>query len=308
MSNFSWDDLRYFLAVARTGQLSSAARRLRSNHVTVSRRVDRLEGALGARLFERSPRGLTLTTAGERLVATAQAMEREADLVEEAGPDGRASPRGTVRLSTPEGFGNFFIGERLPRFAAAHPNLAIEFVTIQQIVSLSRREADVSVSLHPPASGPYRHEEIARYRLFLYASDAYLDACGPIDSREAVSGHPLVGYIDDMIFTPGLDYLSDILPGMRASYQSSSIQAQLAAGLAGYGLCILPHYIARRHRQLRPLLPRELHLTRSYWLALHEDLAGAPRIRAVADFLRREAGAAASLLLGEEEDGPLTQT
>lgn len=291
VSNFSWDDLRYFLAVARTGQLSAAARQMRTNHVTVSRRIDRLERTLAIRLFERSPKGYVLTTAGGRLVARAKAMEREAGLVGETGANGKVLPRGVVRLSAPEGFGNFFLGERLPAFAHEHPGLSIEFVTIQQIVSLSRREADIAVSLNPPANGPYRQEEIARYRLFLYASRTYLEASGPIESRAAVTGHPLVGYIDDMIFSPGLDYLRDILPGMRASYQSSSIQAQLSAGKAGYGLCILPHFIACRHGDLVPILPRTLHLERTYWLILHEELAQAPRIKVVAEFLRAQARA-----------------
>ena len=109
MTNFAWDDLRYFLAVARTGQLSSAARLLRSNHVTVSRRIDRLERALTIRLFERSPRGYVLTTYGERLVERAKTMEREAESVGAAGAGGKLSPHGVVRLSTPEGFGNFFL-------------------------------------------------------------------------------------------------------------------------------------------------------------------------------------------------------
>lgn len=299
MSNFSWDDLRHFLAVARTGQLSAAARELRTSHVTVSRRIDRLERMLGQRLFERSPKGYALTTAGGRLVEQAKAMERQAELVGSSEPGGRLVARGVVRLSTPEGFGNFFLADKLAGFAGEHPGLAVEFVTLQQIVSLSRREADLAVTLHPPASGPYRHERLAGYRLFLYAAKTYLAAHEPIASRADVMAHPLIGYIDDMIFTPGLDYLKDILPGMRASYQSSSIQAQLSAGLAGYGLCILPHFIACRHLELRPVLPGELYLDRTYWLVCHEELAPAPRIRILADFIRDRARRAGPLFRGE---------
>lgn len=299
MSSFSWDDLRYFLAVARTGQLSSAARQLRSNHVTVSRRIDRLERALTMRLFERSPKGYVLTIFGERLVEQAKAMEREAERVGETTATNRTSPRGVVRLSTPEGFGNFFLSERLPRLAIEHSGLSIEFVTIQQIVSLSRREADVAVALHPTRSGPYRQEEITPYRLFLYASRAYLSAHGPIESRADVMRHPLIGYIDDMIFTPGLDYLKDFLPGLRAQYQSSSIHAQMAAGRGGVGLCILPHFIARRHHDLVAVLPQELHLDRAYWLICHEELAEAPRVRVILDFLRAETLAAQDVFRGD---------
>ncbi|QOG06482.1 LysR family transcriptional regulator [Aureimonas sp. OT7] len=288
---FDWDDLRYFLAVAQTGQLSSAARRLRSNHVTVSRRIDRLEQSLSLRLFERSPRGYTLTGVGERLVAHAQAMEQTADGLHEIISGEAAALRGVIRLSTPEGFGSFFLSSRLPDFASRNPGLLIEFMTLQQILSLSRREADISVALHPPAAGPYQVEKIARYRLLVYASRSYLERHPPIRSRAEAMEHPLAGYIDDMIFAPGLDYLRDILPGKRAGYQSSSIIAQLAAGLAGYGMTILPYFIARAYPQLVPVLPQELHIEREYWLSCREDLADAPRIRVVRDFIRGEAAA-----------------
>ncbi|WP_061937026.1 LysR family transcriptional regulator [Aureimonas sp. AU22] len=299
MSEFAWDDLQYFLAVARTGQLSSAARILRTNHVTVSRRLDRLEKDLGIRLFERSPRGYMLTALGERLVERAGAMERDAAVFAEAATEGPASPRGTVRLATPEGFGNFFLADRLPGLARSHPALSIELVPIQQIVSLSRREADLSVALHAPSSGPYRRERILPYRLFVYASRGYLDASGPIAEPCALGSHPVIGYIEDMIFTPGLDYLREILPGTRASYQSSSIHAQLAATRDGFGLGVLPYFITSRYPDLVPILPREVHIERDYWLICHDDLVGAPRIRLLSDFIRDTARAARSIFAGE---------
>jgi DNA-binding transcriptional LysR family regulator len=296
---FDWDDLRHFLAVARTGQLSAAARRLRSNHVTVSRRIDRLEQALAMRLFERSSRGYTLTILGERLVAHAEIMEREVESFGETILGSADWARGVARLSTPEGFGNFFLAERLAQFAKLHPGLLVEFVTLQQIVSLSRREADLSVTLNAQTKGPYSSEHVASYRLFLYASRDYLAAHGSIAAKKEVKRHSLIGYVEDMIFTPGLDYLSEVLPGMRASYQSSSIQAQLRATLAGFGLCILPHFIAHRHPDLVAILPEEIHLERDYWMSFHEDLASAPRIRILADFVRREAACFAPEFRGD---------
>jgi len=299
MTGFAWDDLQFFLAVARTGQLSAAARELRTNHVTVSRRIDRLERELSVRLFERSPRGYMLTALGERLVEDAEAIERGAARLAEIATHGPASPRGVVRLSTPEGFGHFFLAERLPALAARHPGLAVEFVTIQQIVSLSRREADVAVSLHSPRSGPYRNERIAAYRLFVYAAPAYLAAAAPIRAPADLAGHPVIGYIDDLIFTPGLDYLREILPGQRAAYQCSSIHAQLSAALAGLGLAILPHFIALRHPELVPVLAHEVRVERDYWLIVPDRLAGTPRIRVVTDFVRAQALAFAPQFRGD---------
>lgn len=102
--NFTWDDLQFFLAVARTGQLSTAARRLRTSHATVSRRIDRLEFALKVKLFERNPRGYVLTTMGQRFVETAERMERETEQLQLDISDGMTAQRGVVRLSTLEGF------------------------------------------------------------------------------------------------------------------------------------------------------------------------------------------------------------
>ena len=166
MRRFTWDDLQFFLAVARSGQLASAARQLRTNHATVSRRIDRLEQALSAKLFERNPRGYMLTAVGERLVQSAEQIEREAGNFRNEASSGASPVTGVVRLSSLEGFGNYFLADRLPRFAQAHANLSIEMVTIQQIVSLSKREADMSITLTSPRTDFYRYEKIATYRLF----------------------------------------------------------------------------------------------------------------------------------------------
>ncbi|KAA0968927.1 LysR family transcriptional regulator [Aureimonas fodinaquatilis] len=299
MAEFDWDDLQYFLAVARTGQLSAAARRLRTNHVTVSRRIDRLEQALAMRLFERSPRGYNLTSLGARLLASAGEMETCAENLLQAVSGSRSMLRGVVRLSTPEGFGSFFLSPLLPELATRHPGLLLEFMTLQQIVSLSRREADISVALHAPASGPYACEKLVSYKLQIYASRDYLVRHPRIKTIDDLKAHPLAGYIDDMIFAPGLDYLSEILPGRKASYQSSSLIAQIAAVRAGYGIAVLPHYIARRDDALVALLPDELNIQRDYWMICHEQMADAPRIRVVQEFLRRETQAQQALFLGQ---------
>lgn len=299
MRRFTWDDLQFFLAVARSGQLSMAARQLRTNHATVSRRIDRLEQALSTKLFERNPRGYMLTAIGERLVESAEALEREAAHFRTEASNGASPVAGLLRLSTLEGFGNFFLSERLPSFALAHANLSIELVTIQQTVSLSRREADMSITLTSPRADFYRYEKVTTYRLFIYGSREYLATQPAIERREDLLAHRVVGYIEDMIFTPGLDYHREILPGLRATYQSSSIHCQLQATLKGMGLCVLPHFIARRYDQLAPVLAREIYLERDYWSVMHEDVAAAPRIRALMDFIKAEASDAEDDFMGD---------
>lgn len=300
MRQFTWDDLQYFLAVARTGQLSSAARQLRTSHVTVLRRIDRLEEALAAKLFERNPRGYLLTPVGDRLIESAEVMEREAMKFQTEVAGNYSALSGVVRMSTLEGFGNFFLAERLPLLAQTYRGLLIEMVTIQQIMSLSKREAELSITLHMPRTGPYHSDKLTPYRLFIYGHKDYLARHPPIKAREDMQGHSFIGYIDDMVFTPGLDYMREVLPGQRCTYQSSSIYAQLFATMAGYGLCVLPFFIAQKHSELVPILPRELHLVREYWLNCHVDAMAAPRIRVISDFILKSVHDHASDFLAEK--------
>jgi len=283
--NFTWDDLQYFLAVARTGQLSTAARQLRTSHATVSRRIDRLEFALKVKLFERNPRGYVLTGMGQRFIEAAERIEAEADRLQAEITSGTTAQRGVVRLSTPEGFANFFFADKIRSFWDSHPNITLELVTIQQIMSLSRKEADIAVSLDPPKDGPYLTEKLTDYSLNVYGVKSYLSKAAPIRNRQDLLDHPFIGYIEDMIFVPGLDYLGDVHPGIKARFQSSSIFAQLTATLNGLGLCVLPHFIARSYPDLRIVLPEEVELRRNYWLVCHRDLVQIPRVRMVTDYI-----------------------
>jgi DNA-binding transcriptional LysR family regulator len=289
---FTWDDLQFFLAVARTGQLSTAARQLRTSHATVSRRIDRLESALNVKLFERNPRGYVMTAMGIRFVETAEKMEQETERLRADLADGSMTQRGVVRLSAPEGFSNFFFATVLPQFTRQHPHLSLELITIQQIMSLSRKEADITVVLDEPKGGPYLAEKLTDYYLQVYGSRDYLAKSAPITCRDDLLAHPFISYIEEMIFAPGLDYLGDVHPRIKPKFQSSSIFAQLTATRNGLGLCILPYFFASRYTELQMVLPSEVNLDRQYWISCHRDLLQSPRVRAVFDFLREAAAGA----------------
>jgi DNA-binding transcriptional LysR family regulator len=284
-AQFTWDDLQFFLAVARSGQLSSAARHLRTSHATVSRRIDRLEFALKIKLFERNPRGYVLTPIGHRFVETAEKVEQEAARLQEELSGGGITQRGIVRMSAPEGFSNFFFAPTLAALSNLHPAITLELVTIQQIMALSRKEADLAVVLDPPKASPYHFEHLTYYQLQIYASQDYLKRHSAPKTREDLLSHFFIGYIQDMIFAPGLDYLGDIHPKIRPGFQSSSIFAQLTATRNGLGLCVLPLFIARQYPELCCVLP-EVILKRDYWIVCHRDMLQVPRIRSVMDYLR----------------------
>ncbi len=297
MTNFAWDDLQFFLAVARAGQLSRAARQLRTSHVTVSRRLDRLEQSLKLRLFERNPRGYELTSHGRRLLASAERIEVETRRLEESISGDAQIQRGIVRIAMPEGFANFFTTRLLVRFAAQFPNLSPELVALPQITSLSRRETDISITLDPIRASPYHNEKLSDYTLRVYGSRDYLARFPPITDRDMLSGHRFIGYIEEMIFSAGLDYLQDVHSAVRAQIKCSSLFNQLSAVRDGLGLGVLPSYMGRRHDDLVEILGEDVQIHRTYWMNCHRDNLQSSRERAVMTFMREGMARLGSVLV-----------
>ena len=299
MERFDWDDLRFFLAVARSGRLTAAARRLGADHATVSRRITSLEESLKAKLFERRPQGYALTGHGEQLLAKAESMETEALAIQSEIGGADMALSGTVRIGAPDGFGSTFLASRFAGLAKAYPGLELQLIAMPRLLSLSKREADVAITLAPPKEGKVVARKLCDYRLGLYAAQDYLDANPPITAPEDLFGHRIVGYIDDLIFTPELDYLDEVAKGLRAHIQSSSVLAQMNAVAAGAGIGVIHHFMAVDEPRLVPVLPESVSITRSFWLLVHADLKDVARVRAVVDFIVRESKANRALLMGE---------
>ncbi|GIK81819.1 MAG: LysR family transcriptional regulator [Pseudorhodoplanes sp.] len=296
---FDWDDLRYFLAVARAGRLTAAAVRLQQNHTTVSRRIEALEKALAAPLFDRGPQGYRLTEFGQRLLATAEMVE-SATLAAPTNIRGSKPPvSGSVRIGAPDGFGTFFLAPRLGQLCRDFPQLDPELVTMPRLFSLSKREADIAISLNRPVEGRLFARKITDYELGLYATKSYLSGKPAIRGVADLHGHRLIGYVDDYIFTPELNYLPLILPGLTAQIRSSNLVAQYNATLAGAGVCVLPLFMAGREPRLVPVLADKVRLVRTFWLVTHADLHSLPQIRAISDFIAREVKAARALFLDD---------
>jgi DNA-binding transcriptional LysR family regulator len=286
MRRYDWNDLRFFLEVARQGTLSGAAKVIGTDHATVSRRIDALERALEQRLFARSQSGYALTPSGTDLLPLAEQVETLALQSASAVGGGKTLVSGVVRLITPDGFGNFFLAQHLPRFVADNPRLQVQLVTVQQVQANTQREGDIVVTLAPPQRSRMASEKLADYSLGLYVASNYFDTNSPIETRQDLREHRFVGYVDDLIFTRELDYLNEILPGVRAQIQSSSLTAQVTAVRRGGGVGVLPNFIAAQMPDLQRVLFPMVELQRSYWL---NTAAGGPpvaRIEVVKTFLR----------------------
>lgn len=279
----NWDDVRIFLAVARSGQILGAARALGLNHATVARRVSALEETLGSKLFTRKTNGSDLSGAGERFLVHAEAMESAMLAAREsAGSDSIIA--GTVRVGAPDGFGVAFLAPRIGELVDRHPGLRIELVPVPRSFSLSRREADIAVTLERPSEGRLVARKLTDYQLGLFAAPGYLARHGTPVSLEALGNHRLVGYVEDLLFTASLDYTAEFFKGWRSSVAVSSAMGQTEAVRAGAGIGILHGFMARGDDRLVPVLAEHT-VVRSYWTVVHEDLRMIRRVALVAEFL-----------------------
>ena len=300
-----WDDLRFFLAVAREGQLGRAGARLGVDATTVGRRLRRLEQALGQTLFEQTKDGQSLTEAGERLLLRSEAMERQAREIEAVGAGGGgADLTGSIRVSVSEGFGTWFVAHHLPDFAAQHKRLGIDLVASSGFLNPSRREADVAILLDRPRKGPLFTRKLTDYALRLYASEAWLAAHGPVTTKAELRAHPLVGYVPDLLYAPELRYLTEIDPELEPRVRSTSINAQYRLVAAGAGIAVLPCFIGDSDTSLVRLLDNVV-VRRSFWLVTHADTRRAGRIGAFVDWLTGLVAGRQGLLLGNIQPGQL---
>ncbi|MWD28155.1 LysR family transcriptional regulator [Aquicoccus sp. SCR17] len=285
-----WDDLRVFLAVARAESLSEAGRRLKVDPATVGRRVARLEEALGAPLFAKSPQGYALTDAGQRLIAhAARAEQAMGEAVEElAGKAGQLS--GTIRIGAPDGCANFLLPGVCARIAAENPDLEIQIVALPRVVNLSKREADMAIAVSPPTAGRLSVQKLSEYRLHFAASAEYLETAPPLESLADLAAHRVIGYIPDMIFDKELDYLSDLADRLPLASNSISVQLNLIRHAAGLG--IVHDFALPSAPEVKKVLEAEFSLTRAFYLIRHDDDRRLERMNrfatALAEGIRRE--------------------
>ncbi len=278
-----WDDMRIFLAVARADSLSAAGRRLAIDASTVGRRVARLEQALGAKLFVKTPQGYALAPEGERLLPHAEAAEAALSGAEDA-LSGPGDLSGQLRIGAPDGCANYLLPQVSARICEAHPGLEIQIVALPRVFNLSKREADMAIAVSQPQAGRLVVQRLTDYNLHLAAHEDYLRAHPPILSREDLRGHRMIGYIPDMIFDRELDYLAET--GMEwAQLTSNSVSVQMQAIRVGAGLGIVHDFAIPFCPGVRRVLTGQVALRRGFWLIRHADDRRSQRMNRLADVL-----------------------
>jgi DNA-binding transcriptional LysR family regulator len=277
----NWDDLRFFLAIARQGNLTAAAKQLRVAQSTAGRRLAALEDSLGVRLLQRKPSGYTLTRAGEAVRGQAERVEAEALAVERTVGGRDTKLAGVVRVTCPETFAAHVLAPSLAALQDRHPEIVVELIPNARELSLSMREADIAVRLTRPHQHDLVVTRIGRLGFGLYASAAYLKRHGEPDFKTGCSGHRLLTLLDEHGSSQQARWLGRIASRARSGIQTSSHEALLATARAGGGLACLARFHADPERSLRRLEPPTAAPATDISLVVHKDNRRTPRISVV---------------------------
>jgi len=293
--HLDWDNLRYFLAVARAGKLTAAARRLGQDHTTVGRRIASLEGAFRSKLFERRPEGYRLTELGQKLYENVKTLESSVWEIQRDLAGQTQEVEGVVRIGAPDDFGNLFLAKHIGALQSLHPGLKIELITLPYTLSVSKREADISIGVERPAEGRLFVRRLTDVEMRLYATRDYIDAHGPIDQASDLARQTWIGPVSDFNSTALADTASelDCTPTLR--FACSSFAGQLAAAINGVGLAMLPRYVADQEESLAPVLPDIVNTMRAYHMVVHADLRDLPRVRTVTNYIGQKVSEARAL-------------
>lgn len=282
-----WDDLRFFLAIARLRSLSAAARELRVTQSTVGRRLASLESGLGARLLHRTPEGYVPTLAGEAIMGQAERVEVEMLAVERTVGGRDAQLEGVVRVTAVETLASHVL---VPCFAALQrgsPEVALELVADVRHLSLAMREADIAVRMAAFEGHDLVVRRIGTLAHGLYASPAYLERHGEPDFGAGCAGHRLLTGLDGAEVPQLAGWLAEIAPRATVALRTDSPEALLQGAIRGAGIACLPRLRGdAAGTQLRRLgSPQPQAAAVGIWLAVHKDNRRNARIRLVLDAL-----------------------
>ncbi|MDE2364361.1 MAG: LysR family transcriptional regulator [Hyphomicrobiales bacterium] len=281
-----WDNARVFLAVARSGQMLGAARKLGLDHATVSRRIATLEAGLGVKLIERRTNGCVLTATGESFLESAERIETEMLRAQAALSGADVAISGNVRVGAPDGFGTFVLARHLAKLMDEHPGLNVQLVPLPRAFSLAKREADIAVAIDRPVEGRLTVRKLTDYTLSLYASREFLKQHP--DATTAPEQCRIVSYVPDLIFSPALDYLGEFGLAGAQKFECAGMIGQIEAVRSGAGIGVLHDYCAPAFPDLVQIAPERV-ARRSYWLVTHDDVKDFARVRLAHDHIVKTA-------------------
>jgi DNA-binding transcriptional LysR family regulator len=281
-----WNNLRAFLAVARTGRVSVAARQLGVRHTTVSRQLAALEDELAAPLFNRTAGGYLLTAVGQEILGTVENMQHAADGIGATVTEKRGILEGRVRLAMPPEFATHWVVPRLGVFGSQWPNLELQILVGSRQRDLSRGEAELAVQAPRPRQVGLVAARIGRSAAALYVSRALAGAKRMrVQSVEDLRGLPLLAYVQQLSMLQRAPWFQKILESGRVLIETNSTHTLLAAAHASAGIAVLPRFVAIREEGL--VAVSEPVAEHDVWLVTHPEFRRDPKVRAAADFLKQ---------------------
>jgi len=283
---FDWNDLRYFLAVARHGSTLAAAKALRLSQSTVHRRLAALEEQLGRRLVKRHPTGYRLTRLGEQMLPHAEGVEASVAGFERqfvASDPGRG---GLVRISCPASAAHRLMAVRLlDKFHARHPALRAEFVMTEEFFDLGQGEVELAIWQGAPQDRTLIIRRIADVPWAVFASRAYIDAHGRPGEPKEIAGHRIVEFAGPMKSHAAALWLRSVAPRARITARGNSVSEVMEAIRSGVGVGPLPVPYAKRESGLVMVVDSRPELNFPFYVVIHRDMQRVRRVRAFLNFL-----------------------
>jgi DNA-binding transcriptional LysR family regulator len=280
-----WDDLKHFLAVARSGSLIEAARGLKSSPATVGRHIAALESKLGARLFDRQQTGYTLTESGEAIRLKAEDVEEAILSVEREAVGRDLRVTGKVRLAASDDVATHIVAPHLAQFKRSYPDISLDLIARMDLVNLTRREADIALRGMRPAQGDFIVRRAGSWPFGLYAAKTYAEAHELTPGKTDFSNAEIITWTEEWAHLRGGPWFVKHAPHCKIAVASDSRRVHQSACKAGVGIAILPCHLSDPDPDLIRLLPPERVLSVELWIVVHRDLARTARVRAVMDFI-----------------------
>lgn len=285
-----WDDLRYFLAVARAGSLSAAAHSLGVTQPTVGRRITGLQQRLGAKLFTPTLTGQALSVSGRKLLPHAERMEVEGLAAERVTSGRDAGLRGRVRITASEWLIGAVLGPLLRPFVTLHTELELELSADVRHLNLTRRDADVAIRPSRFEQPEIVQRKVGVLAFGLYASDTYLAERGAPNFEQQCEGQRLIGMSEALAKIPDLDWLPGFANKASVVVRTNGREPMARMAAAGIGMACLPRFLGDATPNLRLLATPSPGPQRELWLGCHRDVRSIPRVRACIAFLSEGLG------------------
>ena len=270
--------MRFFLAVARAGSLSAAARALRVGHVTVGRRIAAFEKRLGVTLLNRTPDGFATTSAGEAILRQCMTMENAALDLERIAAGRDSVVTGSVRVTTTEALAYQLVAPAIAALQRAHPDLRVDLTVGVRSLDISRRDADLAVRFARPSASDLVCRRLGEVGFSLYASQRYVARSGIPKRGQGLAGYDLITFTGAPAATSPF-FMGESLEGTRIALRCDN--PQLKAAVSELGIVELACFLGDSSPDLVRIWPHETPALRAAWLIVHQDMRRSARIRAV---------------------------